>query len=143
MKGNSDKDNFREIHSSVTAVGGRKWMYALKPEGKWYNYRSYISYFYLILFFTLPFISVGGHPLFQFNILKGEFYFFSVLFTPQDFVMFGLGMLIFIFIVIVFTMILEGYFAGGFVLRQFSWRWYLEKLNIGLKEMEIDKSKWS
>lgn len=112
MKGNSDKDNFRELHSSVTAVGGRKWMYALKPEGKWYNYRSYISYFYLILFFTLPFISVGGHPLFQFNILKGEFYFFSVLFTPQDFVMFGLGMLIFIFIVIVFTMIFGRLFCG-------------------------------
>jgi len=112
VENNSDKEDFRELHSSVTAIGGRKWMYALKPEGKWYNYRSYISYFYLVLFFTLPFVSFGGHPLFQFNIIKGEFYFFSVLFTPQDFVMFGLGMLIFIFIVIVFTMIFGRLFCG-------------------------------
>jgi len=112
MKKDQDKVDFKELHSTVDVKGKRKWIYALKPEGKWYNYRTYLSYIYLILFFVIPFIRIDGNPLFLFNIPKGEFVFFTVLFTPQDFVMFGLGMLIFIFIIIVFTMIYGRLFCG-------------------------------
>lgn len=112
MKPPVDPVDFKELHSTVTQKGKRKWVYALKPEGKWYNNRSILSYFYLIAFFTMPFIVINGNPLFKFDISKGEFYFFTVLFTPQDFAMFGLGMLIFIFIVIIFSMIFGRLFCG-------------------------------
>lgn len=48
----------------------------------------------------------------MFNFPKAEFVIFTVVFTPQDFVMFGLAMLTFIFIIIVFTMIYGRLFCG-------------------------------
>jgi cytochrome c oxidase accessory protein FixG len=90
----------------------REWVYALQPKGKLYDYRKYLSYVYLLVFFSLPFIHVNGNPMFQFNFLNGEFIFFSVLFTPQDFVIFGMGMLIVIFFVIIFTLIFGRVFCG-------------------------------
>ncbi|MBK9642962.1 MAG: cytochrome c oxidase accessory protein CcoG [Saprospiraceae bacterium] len=104
--------DFKDRISTVDSKGKRKWIYALKPEGTWYNYRSYLSYFYLIVFFVLPFLSINGSPILMFNFPKAEFVIFTVVFTPQDFVMFGLAMLTFIFIIIVFTMIYGRLFCG-------------------------------
>ncbi len=113
MSTNTPADQaFRTRHSTITEQGKRKWIYALQPRGILYRYRSYLSYAYLILFFALPFIAVNGNPLFQFNLPEGEFTFFGVLFTPQDFVMFGIGMLIFIFFVIIFTLVYGRVFCG-------------------------------
>ncbi len=60
----------------------------------------------------MPFIRIDGNPLFQFNIPQGEFTFFGSLFTPQDFIMFGLGMIIFILFVVIFTLIYGRFFCG-------------------------------
>ncbi|WP_235785905.1 cytochrome c oxidase accessory protein CcoG [Sediminibacterium sp. C3] len=84
----------------------------MQPKGKFYRYRTYLSYVYVILFFTMPFIRIDGNPLFQFNIPQGEFTFFGSLFTPQDFIMFGLGMIIFILFVVIFTLIYGRFFCG-------------------------------
>lgn len=105
-------EEFRNRHSTITKEGKRNWIYALQPKGRLYNYRTWLSYFYLILFFTLPFISIDGNPVFQFNFPEGEFIFFGALFTPQDFVMFGIGMLIFILFVIIFSLIYGRFFCG-------------------------------
>ena len=32
--------DFKDRISTVDSKGKRKWIYALKPEGTWYNYRS-------------------------------------------------------------------------------------------------------
>ena len=95
-------EEFRTRHSTINEEGKRNWIYALQPKGKLYQYRTWLSYVYLILFVTLPFIRIDGNPMFQFNLLEGEFTFFGVLFTPQDFIMFGIGMLIFILFIIIF-----------------------------------------
>ncbi len=105
-------ESFRDRHSSITEEGKRKWSYALQPKGKLYQYRTWLSYFYLLLFFTLPFIKLDGNPMFQFNFPEGEFIFFGTLFTPQDFIMFGIGMLIFILFIIIFTLIYGRIFCG-------------------------------
>lgn len=107
-----NKPDFRSLHSTVNAKGKRNWIYALKPQGKFYQYRSYLSYVYVLLFFSMPFMRVDGNPLFQFNIPQGEFIFFGSLFTPQDFIMFGLGMIIFILFVVIFTLIYGRFFCG-------------------------------
>jgi cytochrome c oxidase accessory protein FixG len=107
-----NKPDFRSLHSTVNAKGKRNWIYALKPQGKLYQYRTYLSYVYVLLFFSMPFMRVDGNPLFQFNIPQGEFIFFGSLFTPQDFIMFGLGMIIFILFVVIFTLIYGRFFCG-------------------------------
>jgi cytochrome c oxidase accessory protein FixG len=105
-------EEFRNRHSTINKEGKRNWIYALQPKGKLYQYRTWLSYFYLILFVSLPFIKIDGNPMFQFNLPEGEFTFFGVLFTPQDFIMFGIGMLIFILFIIIFTLIYGRIFCG-------------------------------
>ncbi|MBK7959662.1 MAG: hypothetical protein IPK03_17200 [Bacteroidetes bacterium] len=55
-------ETFRDRVSTVTEKGGRTWIYALKPFGKWTNYRKIIAYSYLLVFFIMPFIKVNGLP---------------------------------------------------------------------------------
>jgi cytochrome c oxidase accessory protein FixG len=105
-------EEFRNRHSTINKEGKRNWIYALQPKGKLYQYRTWLSYFYLILFVSLPFIKIDGNPMFQFNFPEGEFTFFGALFTPQDFIMFGIGMLIFILFIIIFTLIYGRIFCG-------------------------------
>jgi len=107
-----DNEEFRNRHSTINKEGKRNWIYALQPKGNLYRYRTWLSYFYLLLFVSLPFIQIDGNPSFMFNFPEGEFIFFGSLFTPQDFVMFGIGMLIVILFVIIFTLIYGRFFCG-------------------------------
>jgi cytochrome c oxidase accessory protein FixG len=107
-----DNEEFRNRHSTINKEGKRNWIYALQPKGNLYRYRTWLSYFYLLLFVALPFIKIDGNPSFMFNFPEGEFIFFGSLFTPQDFVMFGIGMLIAILFVIIFTLIYGRFFCG-------------------------------
>ena len=50
---------FRNSVSTISKEGNRNFIIPQKPAGKLYNLRSKFSYFYLILFFTLPFIASG------------------------------------------------------------------------------------
>lgn len=108
----SKQADFRSLHSTVNNKGKRNWVHALQPKGKLYQYRTYLSYVYVLLFFAMPFIRIDGNPLFQFNIPQGEFTFFGSLFTPQDFIMFGLGMIIFMLFIVIFTLIYGRFFCG-------------------------------
>ncbi|MCE3258838.1 MAG: ccoG, partial [Bacteroidetes bacterium] len=105
-------DNFRDRLATVDKSGKRVWIYPTKPKGKYYSLRSYITIVYLVIFFGLPLISVHGEPLFLFNVVERKFILFGTIFWPQDFFIFGLGMLIFIFFVALFTVIYGRVFCG-------------------------------
>ena len=104
--------SFRDHLATVDATGRRKWIFALKPGGKWYNLRSYISWLFFIIFFSLPFIYMKGRPLFLFNIPNARFIIFGKVFWPQDFFIFGLTMVTFIIFVILFTAAFGRLFCG-------------------------------
>lgn len=106
------KENFRDSIATIDQQGKRKWVYPNKPKGKLYDLRKYLSYVYLVVFFTLPFITVSGEPLFMFNIVERKFILFGMIFWPQDFFIFGLGMLIFIVFIALFTVIFGRIFCG-------------------------------
>ena len=84
----TEKESFRDRIATVDAKGKRKWVYAQKPKGKIYNVRTWVSWGFFALFFTLPFISYHGRPLFLFNIPEAEFIIFGKVFWPQDFFIF-------------------------------------------------------
>jgi len=105
-------NSFRDKLATVDEQGKRVWMYPTKPKGKYYSLRSYLSVLYLIVFFGLPFIKVHGEPLFLLNILERKFILFGMIFWPQDFFIFGLGMLIFIVFIALFTVIYGRVFCG-------------------------------
>ena len=103
---------FRDAVGTISKEGNRNYVVPQKPNGKLYNLRSHFSYFYLVLFFTLPFIKVEGEPLFLFNILERKFIFFGKIFWPQDFFIFAIGLLTFIVFVILFTVAFGRIFCG-------------------------------
>ncbi|WP_241237858.1 cytochrome c oxidase accessory protein CcoG [Pseudoflavitalea rhizosphaerae] len=109
-KGN--KESFRDRIATVDESGKRKWVFAQKPKGKLYNIRTWVSWFFFLLFFSLPFIEVNGQPLFLFNVVKAKFILFGKVFWPQDFFIFGLGMLTFIVFIVLFTAAFGRLFCG-------------------------------
>ncbi len=105
-------ESFRDHLATVDARGKRKWVFAQKPAGFFYNMRSYSSWFFFALFFALPFIYVKGRPLFLFNIPNAKFILFSKVFWPQDFFIFGLTMVTFVVFIILFTAAFGRLFCG-------------------------------
>ena len=88
--------SFRDRIATVDASGKRKWIFAQKPKGRFYNVRTLVSYGFFILFFTMPFIHIDGRPFFLFNVTQAKFILFGKVFWPQDFFIFGLTMITFI-----------------------------------------------
>lgn len=109
---NIKQDSFRDKVATVDKKGKRIWMFPQKPEGKLYNLRKTVTAFYLLLFFGLPFVKVGGHPVFLINILQRRFILFGQIFWPQDFFIFAIGMVLFIVFVALFTVVFGRVFCG-------------------------------
>ena len=105
-------ESFRDRIATVDARGKRKWVYAQKPKGRFYAVRTWVSWGFFALFFALPFIRVNDRPLFLFNIPEAKFIIFGKIFWPQDFMIFGLTMVTFIVIVVLFTAAFGRLFCG-------------------------------
>lgn len=109
----TEGESFRDRIATVDEKGRRKWVYAYKPpKGKFYNIRTWLSYVYFLVFFGLPFISVNDRPLFLFNVTKAKFILFGKVFWPEDFFIFGLTMVTFVFFIILFTAAFGRLFCG-------------------------------
>ena len=106
------KEAFRDTVATITKEGKRNFIHPKKPAGKFYDLRGWFSVFYLIVFFTLPFIKVNDAPLLMINILERKFILFGLIFWPQDFFIFGIGMVTFIVFVILFTVVFGRIFCG-------------------------------
>ena len=103
---------FRDSVATIDKEGGRRYIHPKKPRGPLYNKRTVASIVYLALFFSLPFVKVGGEPLFMINVLKRKFILFGQIFGPEDFFIFMLGMLTFMVFIIVFTVVFGRVFCG-------------------------------
>jgi cytochrome c oxidase accessory protein FixG len=107
-----DTGTFRDKVSTIDQQGKRIWIFPQKPHGRLYHARTYLSLIYLAVFFGLPFIKMNGHPVFLINILERKFILFGQIFWPQDFFIFGLGMIVFIVFVALFTVVFGRVFCG-------------------------------
>lgn len=115
-QGNKQNDkqdeSFRDHINTINEDGERAFVYPTKPKGKYYDLRTYFTWFYLIIFFFVPFIKYNGEPLFLFNVPEKKFILFGSIFWAQDFFIFGLGMLIFIVFIALFTVVFGRLFCG-------------------------------
>ena len=105
-------ESFRDRIATVDESGKRKWIFAHQPKGRFYNIRTVLSWFYFVIFFGLPFIQIDGRPLFLFNIPNAKFIIFGKVFWPQDFFIFGMTMITFVFFIILFTAAFGRLFCG-------------------------------
>lgn len=107
-----DQGNFRDVITTLEKDGSRKWIFAKKPSGTLYNWRSKVSILYLIIFFGLPLIQYKGEPLLMLNVVDRRFIIFGLHFGVQDLIVFGLAMLTFIVFVVLFTVVFGRLFCG-------------------------------
>jgi len=106
------KGSFRDSVATISSDGKRNWIYPKKPKGKFYNKRTYVSIFFLVLLFAGPFMKLNGHPFILLNIIERKFILFGIAFWPQDFHLFGLAMLTFIVFIILFTALFGRIWCG-------------------------------
>ena len=107
-----DGEHYRDSLSNVNKDGKRLWIFAKKPKGSLYQYRTLFAWFLYIIFFATPFIKFHGHPLLLFNVLERKFIIFGMPFWPQDLNLFALLMLTFILFIIVFTVLFGRIWCG-------------------------------
>nr|AOE05937.1 type cbb3 cytochrome oxidase biogenesis protein CcoG, involved in Cu oxidation [uncultured bacterium] len=106
------QDNFRDTIGTLNEEGKRAWVFPKKPDGKWYEYRKYVSYVLLLFLFSAPFIKIGGNQFLMFNVLERRFNIFGYPFWPQDFHLFVIMMIIGVVFVILFTVAFGRLFCG-------------------------------
>lgn len=119
MNDNPEKDqsleeleSFRNSLGTVDRAGHRKWVFAKKPSGRFFNYRAIVAYFLIAFLIITPFIKINGNPLFKFDVIQREFYLFSYPFFTSDFKIFALTMIISMVFIILFTVVYGRIFCG-------------------------------
>lgn len=95
-----------------TPKSGRNFIYPKKPSGRLYTYRKWVSYVLLLCLFSFPFLKLKGEQLVLLNLIARKFVFFGLIFTPQDFYLFALAMLLFMIFIVCFTVILGRLWCG-------------------------------
>jgi cytochrome c oxidase accessory protein FixG len=109
---NLDPEHFRDSLASVSSEGKRNWIYPKKVSGKFYKWRTYLSWVLLAILFAGPFIQVGGRPYMLFNIFERKFIIFGAAFWPQDTHLLIFLLLILFVFVILFTAVFGRIFCG-------------------------------
>lgn len=96
-------EDFRDHLSTADKSGRRRWLYPKKPSGRFYRWRTWVSYVLLAVMFAGPFIRINGNPLLLFNIVERKFSILGQIFWPQDGAIFALATLLFLTSILVFT----------------------------------------
>jgi hypothetical protein len=107
-----NEDEFRDTIATVDANGKRIWLHPKKPKGSFHNKRIIATIIFLAIFFSVPFIKIDGQPLLMMNIFERKFVIFGQAFFPQDFVLFGIGMITFFVFIILFTVVYGRFWCG-------------------------------
>ncbi len=90
----------------------RKWIYPRKVKGKLSRYRDLFGGLLLLFLFSAPFVKMNGEQLVLLNVIERKFAFFGILFSPQDFYLFVLAMLILIVFIALFTVVYGRVWCG-------------------------------
>ena len=110
--GSGAEESFRDSLGIVSQEGKRRWLFPKAPHGRFHNARIAISVLLLLILFGVPFITVGGHPFFLFNVLERRLILFGTLFGPHDFYLVGLSAITVIIFIILFTVVFGRLFCG-------------------------------
>lgn len=141
-------EQFRDEIATVDKSGKRIWIYPKKPGGKFTIYRIWLSYFYFIVLFGLPFIKVNGAPFMLFNIVDREFIIFGMHFGPQDFYLFAIAMLIMLVFIILFTVVFGRLFCGWICPQTIFMELLYRRIEYAIDgdhnaQRKLDKSPWN
>lgn len=142
------KEEFRDSLATVTKEGKRIWIYPKKSSGKFYKWRTIVSYFLLLFLFGAPLIKYNGHPFMLLNILERKFIIFGIPFGPHDFFLFGLSMIAVIVSIFLFTAVYGRIFCGWICPQTIFMEMVFRKIEYLIegdarKQRELDKAPWT
>jgi len=98
-----NRRDFRDHLSTADRHGHRQWVFPKKPHGRFYRYRSWVSWLLLAVMFIGPFVRINGNPLLLFNIVERRFSIFGQIFWPHDTAIFAVALLLFGTSIFIFT----------------------------------------
>lgn len=133
---------------AASDTGKRQWMYPQVRKGRYYKWRSAISYFYLVFFFAGPFIRIGGQPLLLLNFIERQFVILGQVFWPQDIFLFMLASLVALVCIVLFTMAFGRIFCGWICPQTIFMEMVFRKIEIWIegdanKRKKLDIAPWT
>lgn len=141
-------ESFRDSIGTINQEGKRSWVYPKKPSGRYYKYRSWVSYFLLAFLFSAPFLKVNGNQFLLFNVLDRKFNIFGFPFWPQDFYLFVVSMIIGVVFIILFTVVFGRIFCGWICPQTIFLEMVFRKVEYWIegdrgKQMRLQKQEWN
>ena len=142
------KEVFRDSIGTITDEGKRQWVYPKKPSGKFYKYRTQISWILLLCLFSFPFIKINGNQFLLFNVLERKFNIFGLPFWPQDFHLVVMAMIIGVIFVVLFTVIFGRIFCGWVCPQTIFMEMVFRKIEYAIEgdrgaQIRLDKQSWT
>ena len=139
---------FRDSIGTINDEGKRSWVYPKKPSGRFYKYRTWVSYFLLAFLFIAPFAKINGNQFLMFNVLQRKFNIFGFPFWPQDFHLFVISMIIGVVFIILFTVVFGRIFCGWICPQTIFLEMVFRKIEYWIegdrgKQIRLDKQKWN
>ena len=143
-----NNEQFRDSIATVNKEGKRSWVFPKKPRGRFYKYRTYVSYFLLAFLFSAPFIKINGNQFLLFNVLERKFNIFGFPFWPQDFYLFVISMITGVVFVILFTVVFGRIFCGWICPQTIFMEMVFRKIEYWIegdrgKQMRLDRQTWN
>jgi len=126
----------------------RKWLYPVIRKGPFYKWRSWLSYFYLVFFFTGPLIRINGQPLLLLNFIDRQFVLLGQVFWPEDIFLFVIASLVFIVCVVLFTIAFGRIFCGWICPQTIFMEMVFRKIEVWIegnanKRKKLDAGPWN
>ncbi len=105
-------EEFRDTIATVDKKGKRIWLFPKKPGGTIHQWRVVVTVVLLFIFFSGPFLKIGGRPFLLLNIFERKFVVFGQAFWPQDFVLLAITLITFFVFIILFTVVFGRIWCG-------------------------------
>lgn len=143
-----NKDAFRDRIATIDEEGKRKWIYPKKPSGRFFKWRTYLSWVLLVLLFSTPFIKINGNPLLMLNVIDRKFVIFGQIFWPQDFYLFVVGTIALIVFIALFTVVYGRVFCGWVCPQTIFMEMVFRKIEYWIegdwqKQRKLDQMPWN
>ena len=140
-------ETFRDSIATIDEEGKRSWIFPKKPDGKYYEYRKFVSYILLAFLFAAPFVKINGNQFLMFNVLERRFNIFGAPFWPQDFHLFVIMMIIGVVFVIFFTVAYGRLFCGWICPQTIFMEMVFRRIEYWIegdrgKQIRLKKQKW-
>ncbi|APG65093.1 cytochrome c oxidase accessory protein CcoG [Tenacibaculum todarodis] len=143
-----ENEYFRDSIGTIDEQGKRSWVYPKKPSGKFYKYRTTVSYFLLAFLLAAPFVKINGNQFLLFNVLERKFNIFGFPFWPQDFHLLVISMIIGVVFVILFTVVFGRIFCGWICPQTIFLEMVFRKIEYWIdgdrgKQIRLEKQAWN